>query len=68
MSYKKLEILQLKRESDIEIHKRTLSLPKSDMYEEGSKIRIFSKSIKSSILERYEGRNYKSDYLRLITF
>lgn len=68
MSYIKLGILQLERESDIEILERTLSLPKSDMYEEGSQIRISSKSIKSSIVERYEGRNYKSDYLRLITF
>jgi four helix bundle protein len=45
-----------------------LSLPKSEMYEEGSQIRRSSKSIKSNIVEGYGRRNYKSDYWRYITF
>ena len=68
MSYKNLEIWQLSRELVIEIHKMTLTLPKFEMYEEGSQIRRSSKSVKSTIVEGYGRRNYKSDYIRYITF
>jgi four helix bundle protein len=67
MSYRNLEIWQLARELVIEIHKMTLSLPKFEMYEEGSQIRRSSKSVKSTIVEGYGRRNYKSDYERYIT-
>ena len=68
MSYKNLEIWQLSRELVIEIHKMTLTLPKFEMFEEGSQIRRSSKSVKSTIVEGYGRRNYKSDYIRYITF
>jgi four helix bundle protein len=68
MSYKNLEIWQLSRELVIEIHKMTLTLSKFEMYEEGSQIRRSSKSVKSTIVEGYGRRNYKSDYIRYITF
>ena len=68
MSYKNLEIWQLSRELVIEIHKMTLTLPKFEIYEEGSQIRRSSKSVKSTIIEGYGRRNYKSDYIRYITF
>lgn len=68
MSYKKLEIWQLSREVVIEIHKMTLSLPKFEMYEEGSQIRRSSKSVKSTIVEGYGRRIYKSDYVKYLTY
>jgi four helix bundle protein len=68
MSYKNLEIWQLARELVIEIHKMTLSLPKFEMYEEGSQIRRSSKSVKSTIVEGYGRRNYKSDYIKYLTY
>ena len=68
MSYKNLEIWQLARELVIEIHKMTLSLPKFEMYEEGSQIRRSSKSAKSTIVEGYGRRNYKSDYIKYLTY
>jgi four helix bundle protein len=68
MSYKNLEIWHLARESVIEIHKMTLSLPKFEMYEEGSQIRKSSKSVKSTIVEGYGRRNYKSDYIKYLTY
>ena len=68
MSYKNLEIWQLSRVLVIEIHKMTLTLPKFEMFEEGSQIRRSSKSVKSTIVEGYGRRNYKSDYIRYITF
>jgi len=67
MNYKDLEVWQIARELSIEIHKMTLTLPKFEMYEEGSQIRRSSKSVKSTIVEGYGRRNYKSDYERYIT-
>ena len=67
MSYRNLEIWQLAREVVIEIHKMTLTLPKFELYEEGSQIRRSSKSVKSTIVEGYGRRNYKNDYERYIT-
>jgi four helix bundle protein len=46
----------------------TLSLPKFEMYEEGSQIRRSSKSVKSTIVEGYGRRNYKSDYVKYLTY
>jgi four helix bundle protein len=46
----------------------TLSLPKFEMYEEGSQIRRSSKSVKSTIVEGYGRRNYKSDYIKYLTY
>ena len=68
MSYKKLEVWQLARDLVIEIHKMTLSLPKFEMFEEGSQIRRSSKSVRSNIVEGYGRRNYKNDYLRFIPY
>ena len=51
MSYKNLEIWQLAKELVIEIHKMTLTIPKFEMYEEGSQIRRSSKSVKFTIVE-----------------
>lgn len=68
MNYKDLEIWQLAREIVIEIHKMTLSLPKFEMFEEGSQIRRSSKSTKSNIVEGFGRRNYKNEFLRYLTF
>ena len=46
----------------------TLSLPKFEMYEEGSQIRRSSKSIRSNIVEGYGRRRYKNEFIRYIVF
>ncbi len=51
MNYKDLEVWKIARELSIKIHKMTLTLPKFEMYEEGSQIRRSSKSIRSTIVE-----------------
>ena len=56
MNYKDLEIWQIAKEFSIEVHKMTLTLPKFEMYEEGSQIRRSSKSIRSNIVEGYGRR------------
>jgi four helix bundle protein len=68
MSYRKLEIWQLAREVVIEIHKMTLSLPKFEMFEEGHQIRKSSKNVKSTIVEGYGRRRYKSDFIKFLVY
>jgi four helix bundle protein len=68
MNYKDLEVWQIARELSIEIHRMTLSLPKFEMYEEGSQIRRSSKSIRSNIVEGYGRRRYKNEFIRFITY
>lgn len=69
MSYKNLEIWQLARELVIDIHKMTLNkLPKLEMFEEGSQIRLSVKSVKSTIVEGYGRRRYKQEFIRFLTY
>ena len=67
--YKKLRIWEQARELVIEIHRMTLSsLPKFEMYEEGSQIRRSMKSVKSNIVEGYGRRRHKAEYVRFLDF
>jgi len=68
MNYKDLEVWQIARELSIEIHKMTLSLPKFEMYEEGSQIRRSSKSTRSNIVEGYGRRRYKNEFIKFIVY
>jgi len=68
MNYKDLEVWQIARELSIEIHKMTLTLPKFELYEEGSQIRRSSKSIRSNIVEGYGRRKYKADFIRFLVY
>ncbi len=68
MNYKDLEVWQLARELSIEIHKMSLSLPKFEMYEEGSQIRKSSKSVRSNIVEGYGRRRYKNEFIKFIIY
>jgi len=68
MNYKSLEVWQLSRELVIDIHKMSLTLPKFEMYEEGSQIRRSSKSVKSNIVEGYGRRYYKQEFIRYIIY
>ena len=69
MSYKKMEIWKIARNVSIDIHYMTLnSLPKFEMYEEGSQMRRSSKSIRSNIVEGYGRRYYKQDFIRFLMY
>jgi four helix bundle protein len=52
-SCRDLEIYQLSCEHAIKIHPMSLTLPKYELYEEGSQIRKSSKGISSTIVEGY---------------
>src|SRR5262245_14205351 len=67
-SYKELEIYQESKRLAIEIHKISLTLPKFELYEEGSQIRRSSKATVSAIVEGYGRRRYKADYIKHLIY
>jgi four helix bundle protein len=67
-SYKDLNIFKKSRVLALEIHKMTLSLPKFELFEEGSQIRRSSKSITSLIVEGYGRRRYKADFIKYLIY
>ena len=64
--YKRLKIYQKAHELGVDIHKMTLTLPKFEMFEEGSQIRRSSKSVSSNIVEGYALRKYKAEYIHYL--
>jgi four helix bundle protein len=64
--YKKLEIYKLAHLLGVRIHTMTMTLPKFEMYEEGSQIRRSSKSISNNIVEGFALRKYKNEYLHYL--
>jgi four helix bundle protein len=50
----------------IEFHKTTLSLPKYEMFEEGSQIRRSSKAVTAAIVEGYGRKRYKMDFIKFL--
>ena len=69
MSYKNLEIWKLADELVVEIHEMALTrLPKFEMFEEGGQIRRSSKSVKSTIVEGYGRKRYKSEFIKFLVY
>ncbi len=60
-SYKDLDIYKMAHKLAIEIHEMSLKLPKFEMYEEGSQIRVREKITLQSIALRF-----RSDLIDLI--
>ena len=46
----------------------SLSLPKYELYEEGSQVRRSSKGVCSSIVEGYGRRRYKNDFIKFLIY
>jgi len=67
-SYKDLDIYNLAYRLAIDVHKMTMSLPKFELYEQGSQIRRSSKSIKDNIAEGFGRRRYKDEFVRFLVF
>lgn len=67
-SYKDLDIYKESRRLAIEIHKISLSLPKFELYEEGSQIRRSSKAVTTAIVEGYGRRRYKADFIKYLIY
>ena len=67
-SYKDLEIYQIAYRLALEVHKMSLTLPKYELYEQGSQVRKSSKSVKDTIVEGYGRRRYKDDFIKFLTY
>lgn len=46
----------------------SLTLPKFELFEQGSQIRRSSKSIKDNIVEGYGRRRYKQDFIKFLIY
>jgi four helix bundle protein len=68
MSYEKLLIFTEAKRLALDVHHLTLTLPKFEMYEEGSQIRRSSKAVAALIVEGYGRRRYKNDFIRYLTY
>jgi len=67
-SYRDLEIYQTSYRLAIKVHRMTLTLPKYEMYEQGSQVRRSTKSIKDNIVEGYGRKRYKQEFIRYLVF
>jgi four helix bundle protein len=67
-SYKDLEIYQIAYKLALEVHVISLTLPKYELYEQGSQVRRSSKSIKDTIVEGYGRKRYKYDFIKFLTY
>ena len=67
-SYKDLDIYKLAYRLAIEVHRMTMTLPKYELYEQGSQVRRSSKSINDNIAEGFGRRRYKDEFVRFLIF
>ena len=67
-SYRDLEIYKIAFDLSIEVHYKSLKLPKFELYEQGSQVRRSSKSIKNNIAEAYGRKRYKADLIRFLIY
>jgi four helix bundle protein len=67
-SYRELEIYHESKRLAIQIHALSLTLPKFELYEEGSQIRRSSKAVTSGIVEGFARRRYKPDYVKHLIY
>ncbi|MBI4712271.1 MAG: four helix bundle protein [Planctomycetes bacterium] len=68
LSYKDLEIYKLAHKLAVEVHQISLTLPKFELYEEGSQIRRASKSISANIVEGFGRRRYKAEFIKYLVY
>lgn len=67
-SYRDLDFYKQSKALAIQIHRMSLSLPKFELYEEGSQIRRSSKAVTNAIVEGYGRRRYKAEFIRYLVF
>ena len=67
-NYKDLDIYKLAYKLAIDVHKMTMTLPKYELYEQGSQVRRSSKSIKDNIAEGFGRRRYTDEFVRFLLF
>ena len=68
MSYQDLEIYKIAYDLARQVHMMTMSLPKYELYEQGSQVRRSTKSVKDQIVEGYGRRRYKDDFIKFLVY
>ncbi|MEX0904276.1 MAG: four helix bundle protein [Balneolaceae bacterium] len=67
-NYRDLEIYKMAYRLAVEVHKLSLTLPKYELYEQGSQVRRSSKRVKDTIVEGYGRKRYKQDFIRFLIY
>jgi four helix bundle protein len=67
-SYRDLDVYKESKRLAVAIHKMSLALPKTELYEEGSQIRRSSKAVTALIVEGYGRRRYKADFIKYLVY
>ena len=67
-SYRDLEIYHLSYDLAIKVHEISLTLPKYELFEQGSQVRRASKGISANIVEGYGRRRYKADFIKFLIY
>jgi four helix bundle protein len=67
-SYRDLDVFKDSKRLAIEIHKISMTLPKFELYEEGSQIRRSAKAVATAIVEGYGRRRYKADFIKFLVY
>jgi len=67
-SYRELEVYKQSKALAVQVHQLSLSLPKFELYEEGSQVRRSSKAVTAAIVEGYGRRRYKNEFVRYLIF
>jgi four helix bundle protein len=67
-NYRDLEVFKEAKRLAIQIHKISLTLPKFELFEEGSQIRRSSKAVASLIVEGYARKRYKADFEKYLVY
>ena len=67
-SYKDLAIYNLSLDLFYKTHQISLKLPKYELCELGSQIRKSSDSVPTNIVEGYERKRYKADFVKFLTY
>jgi four helix bundle protein len=67
-SYRDLDVYKESKRLAVAIHKMSLTLPKMELYEEGSQIRRSSKAVTALIVEGYGRRRYKADFIKYLVY
>lgn len=68
ISYKDLDIYKRSYQLAVNVHEASISLPKFEMYEEGSQVRRASKSVVSNIVEGFGRRKYKQEFIKFLIY
>ena len=66
--YKDLEVYQLAHRLAVEVHKASMTLPRFELYEEGSQLRRAAASVPANIVEGFGRRRYKGDFIRFLIY